>query len=1370
MLPPLLLPSCPPPVRPSDDTDATLSLLTHALEIDTMAKDKRSDDSSSRTSKKTKKPLGWYSIAALGAPEGSLITGANEKDVELGLTAEAAKVNDGVVLRVHGTKQPACGAHRRNIIREITHDDWAVLVQRKFVIGPVEAHALLAFGEGDPDGASTLGVDGQSTHHPLRSAPYTSGSDQSGSEKILRFQILQAGAWGVNESIRKIEQAWLERGEVLLFTVAELAKKLDDWQRGCSDEPGHPDAPGIWSLSTSKWKRREESSLLQDDGTPADVDCCTILGIPGDSELHSVLIEGREARLRVRVPTAGKVIQQEQIKPTLMEMIGNPEAWQRLCSPDWAKLDTFFKINDHALVSAGPLKSALQKVVRVRAEHVALGFPTNPRDAPTELVRAEMFVASCFLLLATAKGNSYLPDLHLTVPGHVAALKRAAIVMVEDAHPSGGAQVIQAVAMLALVASRGHVCPPRGLACVARHLTSCFSSGHVFAFRTPEYPAAPGKEQPADQLAAKIASDCVHELRSFPGDLEMFRKYASHAVAVPTNYGEARTTVVPFYHLADQHVYSGMGHMLWSMHIDADDASFKRRLQRQIFNEVTGWNPRYRDGPLPDSVVTKEVRAAQWLLMRAVLPVPRVSLGEPAGAVQFVVQIDPGVMAGAAGPQSVTVKTTEDEDRTDDVGLTNGTTWKLQVVLGIANAEEKVILEPLARGTLEDTRGGPSPSAVRKAIKEVRTKWVRLKSDLVGSWAKYHDGAWHVGGKPWVYANGGGGNTVTVEMRSLPPLNRQARQALEDDLLMGDALAAEDVPMGVCGDAEPVIREICGVLGAQLSLRMLGMLRGVVGVFRMPVPTKSGGISVGQPAAYAGDWKIFRALLLVSRLVPGAFRPKVPPVFEVRSQALLQFVVSAITAAVRSLGTDARGPQPRFVERARAQLPRDAAEAKVIAHAAELKRQVFTPAGIFEPPLMKGFVPYEFQAQLVQQMRTRDTTALIQTPSHFLVLPTGSGKTVVALWYFLRYALENQVDRLVWLTVGGTVDTHMTDLGKYLAGRPLTIQKYVRDERVTGDVVLIAHENLQNVSWTESLVDQLIAGADRTLLVVDEVHRLFGSTAKGSHALRIADACQRSLLTTAIPPVFSPAHPLSAEWLRRSIAFPTRSETVAIAALNSAAVEEPYTKSNEYRAVEISAAQRAQMLALVRGSDKNSWNTIAAQARGFAQPELVRTVVAEAKRDRDLPGHADGGVFVVAADAAEANALVDEINQHLPPGEWAARRPPNGSDLASNTYDADGRYAVLVETVSRSEGYSLHRLGVTVQHVLASSPATRVQIRGRIARMALQTRTEIQYIMVYAKGTILEFLLKRHATLDAKVESANGLASLVVDFQRSVEP
>ena len=1361
MLPPLLLPSCPPPVRPNDDTDATLSLLTHALEIDTMAYNKRSDDdSSSGTAKKAKKPLGWYSIAALGAPEGSLITGANENDVELGLTAEAAKVNDGVVLRVHGTKQPACGAHRKNILSEITRDEWAALVKRKFAVGSVEADALLAFGEGDPDGASTLGVDGQSTHHPLRSAPYRSGRNE------LRFQILQAGAWGVNETIREIEEAWLEEGKVTLLTMAELAKVLDDWQRGGPDAPGHPDAPGIWSLSSSKWKRREESSRVQDDGTPVDVDCCAILGIPGASELHSLRIEGREERLRVRVPTAGQVIQREQIEPTLAQMIGDA-AWQSTYSGQWAKLRPFFDTNDRALGSAGPLKSALQKVVRVRAENVALGFPEDPGDAPTKLVGAEMFVASCFLLLATSKGNSYLPDLHLTVPGHVAALKRAAIVMVEDAHPSRGAAVIQAVAMLALVASRGHVCPPRGLARVALQLTKCFSSPHVFAFRTTEYPAT--RQQTADQRAAKIASDCVHELRSFPGDLEMFRKYSSHAVEVPTNYGEARTPVVPFYHLADQHVYAGMGHMLWDMEIDAGGAAFKRRLQQQIFNEVTGYNPRYRDGPLPDSTGTMQVRTAQWLLMRAVLPVPPVSLGAPTGEVDFQVQIDPGVMAGAAGTQSVTVKTTAAEDLADDVGLTNGTTWKLQVVLGIANAAEKVILEPLARGTLEDTRGGPSPNAVRRAIAQVRSRPVRLTSDLVGDQAVYRDGAWHVDGRPWVYADGGGSNTVTVAMQSLPPLNRSAQQALEDDLLMGDALAAEAVPMGVCGDAELVIREICGVLGAQLSLRMLGMLRGVVGTFRMPVPTKSGGISVGQPAAYAGDWKIFRALLLVSRLVPGAFRPKVPPVFEVRSQALLQLVVSTITAAVRSLGTDAQGPQRRFVERARAQLPGEAA-AEVTARAMALKREVFTPAGVFEPPLMEGFVPYEFQAQLVQQMLTRDATALIQTPSHFLVLPTGSGKTVVALWYYLRYALENQVDRLVWLTVGGTVDTHMTDLSRYLAGRPLTIQKYVRNARVTGDVVLVAHENLQNVSWTQSLVDQLIAGADRTLLVVDEVHRLFGSTAKGSHALRIADACQKSLLTTAIPPVFSPAHPLSAEWLRRSIAFPTRSETVAIAALNSAAVDEPYTKSNEYRAVEISAEQREQMLRLVRGSDKNSWNTIAAQARAFAQPKLVQTVVEEAARDRALTDHADGGVFGVAADAAEADALVAAIQPHLPLGWWATRRPPNGSGLASNTFDADGRYAVLVETASRSEGYSLHRLGVTVQHVLASSPATRVQIRGRIARMALQTRDEVKYIMVYAKGTILEFLLKRHATLDAKVESAGGLASLVVDYQRSVAP
>lgn len=289
--------------------------------------------------------------------------------------------------------------------------------------------------------------------------------------------------------------------------------------------------------------------------------------------------------------------------------------------------------------------------------------------------------------------------------------------MVEDALPADGAEVVQAVALLALVASRGHVCPRRGLAAVIKHFVTCLDSTDVFAFRGVPQRAL----RPSNRAAAMVASDCIAELRSFDGDLRMMRDFASRDV-LPVNRSEQRNHVVPWYHLADHHVYPGIAHVPWSMRVDSEGRGFKGRLQEAIFRGVTGYNPRVSGAALADTPAVDEVRAAQELLMETVLRQPRVQLGVPVGTKIISVPLPPGTLSGAVGPVDITVKTTPQEDMQDDVGITKGTKWELQVVLGIANKDERVILKPLGRGSLEDPRQPPSASATAKAIQEVRRK------------------------------------------------------------------------------------------------------------------------------------------------------------------------------------------------------------------------------------------------------------------------------------------------------------------------------------------------------------------------------------------------------------------------------------------------------------------------------------------------------------------------------------------------------------------------------------------------------------------------------------------------------------------------
>jgi hypothetical protein len=1272
MLPLLELRTTPPGRRLVTDTE--VEFLAHELETMVGKQGRQSEPSNSTKKQKQEKSVDFYSVAALGCPRGGLITGVDETDRELGLTSEALQVNKGVVLRVVGANQPAEGARRPQ-----DKDDWVRMVAAKFAVSNLEARAIVDSGEDSPENAATLGTDGLGSSNDPRKATPLPG---------LKFVVVSTGAWYVNPTIVEFCTKATE------VTSKELGDALGDWQKQDAS------APGVWSLQSKKWKRAEENRLDDDQLSDPDVDVCAILKIEGESEVHSLRIQGRDERLRVRFPVKGEMLERDQIASLIHEAI----------EEDWTPVDGFFAAN-HSLESSGPLKSALQKFVRIRTKNVAL-----PEDRE---VSSRLFVASSFALCATEAGDAYLAELHISVPGHVAALKRAAIVMVEDGLPAGGAAVVQAVALLALVAGRGHVCPLRGLVAVARALASCCDSTDVFAFRR----VPPNATVDSDQTAARVASDCITELRSFEGDLAMMRQFASYAT-LPVNRSAVRHESVPWSHLADHHVYPGMAHMCWEMQVDKEGSGFKGRLGRAIFDGVTGFNPRVQGNLLSDLLDVKEVRTAQDLMMATVLTLPRTSTGAPTRTQEMKVDLPSGVLSGAVGPVKVKVETTPQEDMQDDAGITKGTKWELQVVIGIANADEKVILEPLQRGSLEDPRMPPTASAIRKAIDEVRGKKLAIRSDLLPQTvAEYSAGGWNVGGEAWKFGDSEETNTTSVVANILPD---PASTDLTDDEAVRSALLLEKVPGGVCESAEAIVKEYCSTLGQQQSLRMLSIMRGAVGTFRMPIPAKDGGIATGQAGAFDGDWKVYRALVLISRLVPGAFSPKRPPVFEIRNQGLLLKVCQWITEAART---------EEAVENAR-----------------------WSPDGIFEGEgeLKVNVTDYGFQRELVRQMLAKDNSAAITCPSHFLVLPTGSGKTVVASWYALKYASTHNVKRIIWMTVKATADTHVRDLSLFFEGR-LTVSKW---PDTAGDVVVIPHEEL-SARGRDVLIGWCLETAKTAFLVVDEVHRLFGSTIKSSGALRIADACQKSLLSTAIPPVFSPAHPLSAEWLRRSITFPTRSETVAIAALSSAAVVEPYTKQTIYVPVAIDQAQRNQMLALIRSD--SSWTRLAEQARGFAEASFVERVLQEAAADRLAnPG---GGVFVVADNGAEADRLVAIFSRST----TAARRPSGDSGdggLPSYQYDRDPSVAILVEVKTRSEGYSLDRLGVTVTSVLASSPATRIQFRGRIARVALQKREIIKYITIYPEGTILEFLLKRQSSLDQKMGSLGGLATLVVDFAK----
>ena len=114
-----------------------------------------------------------------------------------------------------------------------------------------------------------------------------------------------------------------------------------------------------------------------------------------------------------------------------------------------------------------------------------------------------------------------------------------------------------------------------------------------------------------------------------------------------------------------------------------------------------------------------------------------------------------------------------------------------------------------------------------------------------------------------------------------------------------------------------------------------------------------------------------------------------------------------------------------------------------------------------------------------------------------------------------------------------------------------------------------------------------------------------------------------------------------------------------------------------------------------------------------------------------------------------------EVSRQVPPGEnflVAARG-------RSSQYDHDPRIGVIVITLRQATGWDGNAFGAMLSGVYASGLATRIQLAGRLKRIATQKRSVLKYAIVYPQGTILEMLLRRHNSADESAASLDALAS-----------
>ena len=480
-------------------------------------------------------------------------------------------------------------------------------------------------------------------------------------------------------------------------------------------------------------------------------------------------------------------------------------------------------------------------------------------------------------------------------------------------------------------------------------------------------------------------------------------------------------------------------------------------------------NTRGEHGPFDEARdPVPAVRRAQYQIglevFAHVFPKEPLPEEERAAAYEATVSVDPAIISQAVGPikvpQIVVTRQENIEDYRDDpdperrAAAALPTVWKgLIVLLGTRSSEEVVVFAPS-----RDTKPKPeiTPSVKAKAIRAARAKsqqgvGLKFESRLMPfhTHARYDDNAsqWVVtstrgaASKFWSWEDAMAAELPFV-VSPFPIPNEEgdpewearlnddedgmaaAKKALLTARLESRYLSeteAEDMqgahygllrrPLQKLVKAIAEVAEAQGFVPGNVLSRFLSMIAAQYTTFSVPLPGLQGGANEKELKPERGDWIVYRALLRLAALAPGAMQSSSPKklAFVVNDARALKYVESQLRSIVR--------------ERDTANAANDAQSA---AHwQTRWHKLLHDAAG--------GRTPFQFQKDLVQQMVDRDASPN-RTQGQFLSLEVGLGKTVTGMLYALQHLASTPnhgIQRIVWVTKRAIVDTTVGELQRW---------------------------------------------------------------------------------------------------------------------------------------------------------------------------------------------------------------------------------------------------------------------------------------------------------------------------------------------------
>ncbi|CAK9110536.1 Helicase ATP-binding domain-containing protein [Durusdinium trenchii] len=580
------------------------------------------------------------------------------------------------------------------------------------------------------------------------------------------------------------------------------------------------------------------------------------------------------------------------------------------------------------------------------------------------------------------------------------------------------------------------------------------------------------------RIAAKAAMSCslIAWRKGKQGPSSIKVSESSKSGKLEMLHAHGRPDIMPLCHIVDQHTFRGVGHVLGA----GSGATFADRFHL-LFDQCTGCNPRFSDlAGFESRPEVQRARFAQNCCLNFALQKPRNALPLISDGTPVSLELDTGVLAAGVGPISVHVNAGSKRKK------------ELLVLLGLRCPEDEVVMLKPVRAT-RDLFGELTEKERADAVTLARSHSHRVVSPLLPSSkeAQFRDGMWEVDGCKWA-------DLVSQGVKVKIPLVCPPRWC--DDLLKN--------PSRVCD-----LLDDDGALEDALRSTGAGMI--------------ADSDKIDQLAAYDGDWKVYRLLALISRLVPAALRPTMPPNFQVVNSILLRVVEKWMMEGIQSRPADLHLPRSVGLET----VGRWEEVQKCLEQVAELM---------------------EHQREAIHCMVQRDED--LKCGGHFLIMDTGHGKTVTALVYAFRWLCQHgqNVKRLVWITPHGTVENLVKQLRDtwrvktHVVPRISSAKKPKSGERYD----LVLKDFMVNVIHADHLraaIDKgLAAEATSSFFVFDEVDEMYAPTLRTSAARRLCQLCPKFVAQTATPLRKNESQLLA--WLADTCSFPVDKQNWLVAA------------------------------------------------------------------------------------------------------------------------------------------------------------------------------------------------------------------------------